>query len=188
MQRDGLIATIFWDRTGVIKLVVNMSLNPGALEIFQREGTNMAINVAAECYRFMLTNAAHYVVGATWGAQLGVDWRNVFQTPSGVATISVLIQLVGRLRNDFDAAAVLEVLRIWVAQNGIRVNVIQVADAVIAGNVVGNPEQENSIAEAPAFGDPSSSRFCKSPIQNSPLIFTGGKVDGLGKTVFRCKN
>ena len=187
MQRDDFIATIFWDLTGTIKLIVNINLNPAGLDIFHRNGVSVALSMGADCYRYLLFNAAQYAVGATWGAQLGVGWRNIFHTPNGVGTISVLIQSARPFVHDLEARTVLGELRTWVAQIARTVHVVQVANAALAGNALGNPEQENSIAEGPAFGDPSSSQFCKSPIQNSPLIFTGGKLDSLRKTVFRCK-
>lgn len=180
------IATLYWDKFGEIKAVFNMGTKPQLVEIPQSSGANIVQAVEAECQRWFQPGAVSlFLVGARWGAQLGYHWRNILHRPSSVATITITIQLQTRFTTPPDIAIVLGELRKCFEQGGNSVLVVQVPNALTAGNTTGNSREESIIAKGRALAD---APFCKAPIQNRPFTFLGGKLDGLLKEVIRCPN
>ena len=197
-KRDGAIATLYWDAGGAIKAIFNMAIDHEVAQAFQNSGVNLAQSVMAECERYILYapgRAAVYILGATWTAQLGSHWRNILRSPHGVATVAFGVVLRPQWNTPGCRATMLEVLQQWFTQGGNSANVMQVQNARDVGNAPANQFIDGgSIIEERAIGDPSNSkskskpksRFCDSPIQNSPFVFTVGKLDSLLTSPITC--
>ena len=189
-KREGAIATVYWDATGTIKAIFNMDISHEVLQAFQNSGVDVAQNVLAECERYVsnaLGPASIYLARATWAAQLGSHWRNILRNHNGVATISILVELRPIWGSIHFLIPVLAVLESWFAQGGHTINIIESPDAREAGNAPGNQFiHEGSIIEERTLEDRSKSRFCDSPIQNSPIMFTVETFDSLLRPLITC--
>lgn len=182
-KREGAVATLYWDSSGPIKAIFNMDINSEVAQIFENSGVNLAQSVLAQCRQYMegpFSPAFIYLAGAAWAAQLGRHWRNILQRPSGVTTIAILITLRPRWRTPSYLAVVVYELQKWSSQGGNSVIVRHVQNAQSAGNAPGNQFTDgSSIKEEQTVGDHSKTRFCRSPIQNSPFVFTVHALDSL---------
>ena len=189
-KREDAIATLYWDANGAIKAIFNMDINHQVLQAFPNSGVDVAQNVLAECERYMLNApgpVSIYLTGATWAAQLGTHWRNILPNHNGVATISIVVVLHPIWSSIHYVISVLTVLESWFAQGGHTINLIWSPDAREAGNAPGNQFiHEGSIIEERTLEDRSKSRFCDSPIQNSPIMFTVGTFDSLLRPLITC--
>ena len=187
---DDPVGTVFWDAHGVIKAIFNMDINSEIAQIFERSGTNIARNVMAECERYMLNApgiVSVYLELSSWAAQLGTYWVKIRRRPKAVISIAIVIQLQAHWSAPVHIESVLEVLQQWFTQGGNAVLVEQVPSARDAGNAPGNQMvDERSIIEEQTLGDRSNSRFCDSPVQNSPFVFTAGTLDTLLKPLITC--
>lgn len=184
-KREGSIATLYWDATGVVKAVFNMNISFEVVQAFQSSGANLARSVGAECVRYLhQSDVSDFLSGAAWGTQLGSHWRNILQRPHGVSTVSILIVLDRLYSNPKYFSLVLRELDRWFSQGGNLVTTLQVENAMIAGNAEGFLTEERPIVEEQSAGD---YQFCQSPIQNSPFTFTGGPLDGLLRPLIRCE-
>ena len=167
-----------------------MDINYEVAQVFENSGVRLAQSVLAECERYVLYApgpAFVYVLRAAWTAQLGRRWSNILRSPGGITTVAILIVLRPQYSTPAEVAMVLEVLQQWLTQGGNEVNVVQVQNAQDAGNAPGNQLVDGvSITEERTFEDPSKSRFCDSPIQNSPFVFTVGTLDSLSTTPIKC--
>ena len=183
VKRDGAIATLYWDASGAIKAIFNMDINYEVAEILSRSGVNLALSVLTDCHAFMdnrLSPAFFMLDGAKWRAQLGNQWRNILRRPHGVTTLAITIVLHPQMSTPEFLTVVLTTLQQWLTQGGNYVNVVQVQNAQDAGNALANQVGgRSSLIEERAFGEPGNSRFCKSPIQNSPAVFTVGTLASL---------
>ena len=185
-KREGATATLYWDVNGAIKAIFNMDINNEVLQAFENSGVDLAQNVLAECERFMLNlqgQAFLYLNGAIWSAQLGSHWRNILRRPSGVATLSILIQLQPRWTGAGFVAMAVGLLHSWLTQGGNTVIEKFVTNARDAGNA---PGDGRSIIEERTLRARPKSRFCSSPIQNSPFLFTVGTLDSLLTPLITC--
>ena len=182
-QEGGAVATLYWDSSGAMKAIFNMDINSEVAQIFESSGVNLAQSVLAECRQYMegpFSPAFIYLERAAWAAQLGRHWRNILHRPGGVTTIAILIVLGPRWSNPSYLGVVVHVLQEWFSQGRNSVIVRHVQNARDAGNVPGNQFTDGgSINEERTVGDHSNTRFCRSPIQNSPFLFTVHTFDSL---------
>ena len=190
VKRDGAIATLYWDPNGAIKAIFNMDINWEVAQILSMSGVSLAQSVLNDCYAFLhypIGPAFFILAGARWTAQLGNQWRNILRRPHGVTTLAITIVLHPQLTNPAFLSVVLSALQQWFTQGGNYVNVVQVQNAQAAGNMPANRVGgRSSPIKERALGEPSSSRFCKSPIQNSPAMFTVGTLASLLTPPIRC--
>ena len=180
-KRVDPIAIVYWDTNGVIRVIFNMELNLGLVQIFERSGTNMASSILSDCQRWMQnpsSPAGPLLVGAHWVAQLGQYWRHIFNQPHGLTTIGITISL--QPQHAMFVGVVLHILQQWLSNGGNYIAIVQVPDARFAGYMSGKQVIDGgSVIGEPASGDAGTSRFCKSPIQNSPAMFVRGAFDKL---------
>ena len=190
VKRDGDLATLYWDASGVIKAILNMEINYEVARLLEMSGASLGQSVLSDCHAFLnnpVSPAYFILTRATWIAQLGRNWRNILRRPRGATTMAITVILRPELTTPAFLTVVLNLMQQWFTQGGDYVNVVQVQSARDAGNAPANQVGgRSSLIEERAFGEPSSSRFCKSPIQNSPAMFTVGTFASLLTSPITC--
>ena len=94
-KRQDPVANLYWDRKGRIKAIFNLNISYTIVQILENLGMNLAQSVLTELERYAehFEPEPYFFREANWAAQLGLNWREIFQRPHGVVTIGVSVRM-----------------------------------------------------------------------------------------------
>lgn len=139
-----------------------MDINYVVLQILENAGVNLALSVLSELEQYIENSALSDIPPtAEWGAQLGLNWRDILQRPHGVVTVGIFLTLGHMHRGDRVRRLVLYKMQQWFALSGYQSITQKVQNARIVGQTVPTPINERSITERQSVEAHSDSKFGK---------------------------
>ena len=102
---------------------------------------------------------SNLLISAEWAAQLGNDWRVIFQRPHGVVTVGILLSLSQRYQGARNRRLLLKKMMEWFALSGYYAITQRVPNALNVGQTVSTSIKERSITERQSVEAHGDSKF-----------------------------